>query len=72
MVGWIADKSVRTRTDSNSLRIVLYIPDGEFFGVFAFEILEIQFNLSHLLLHIAVGDDGLGTLDMAFLIVNTI
>ena len=46
--------------------------DGEEFGPFALEILEIQFYFAHVFLHVARRDDGLGALDMLPLVVKAI
>jgi len=38
----------------------------------AFEVLEIKFDFSHLAVNVTIGNDGLGALDIALLIVYSI
>lgn len=48
----------------------LHLADGELLGDFSFEVLEIEFDLAHVLLYVARGMEGLGRDDQFLLVVD--
>ena len=50
--------------------IFLHLADGELLGDFSLEILEIEFDLAHVLLYVARGMEGLGRDDQFLLVVD--
>ena len=51
---------------------LVYIPNRKLLRLLALEVLEVKFNLSHVLIHIARRDDGLGALDEFLLIIHAV
>ena len=48
----------------------LHLADGELLGDFSLEVLEVEFDLTHVLLYVARGMDGLGRDDQFLLVVD--
>ena len=48
----------------------LHLADGELLGDFSLEILEVEFDLAHVLLYVARGMEGLGRDDQFLLVVD--